>query len=207
MRKLALTLLLAASLPAFAISQADTQASKKLETDIKACADANCKEKALKDALDSGLPIEVALETALSNNVTVEVALAIAIVASKDSNTSTRKAQAKAIEAVTQAVVKSDGAAIPTSDSIAKVIVAAKNAKIPTSIINSTISNTKINGQAIPIETALTANNTANEIILTQQALANSEAPGAGPENLSLVIPSIAVEPLNACGISPNKPC
>jgi len=208
MRKLALTLLLAASLPAVAATKAETQASLKLTADIKTCAaDAGCKEKALKEALDANVISDAAvLETALSNNVTVEVVLKAAVAAGKGS---TSDAQAKAIEAVTKAVVKTDGSATSTSDSVAKVIAAAKTAKIPATIVNKTITNTKINGKTIPAKTIAAAKETAKEIVIAQKATPTLDPTAAGPEVTTpeVVPPAVVVPPVNSCGVSPNKPC
>ncbi len=75
MRKLALTLLLAASLPAFAATDAATQTT--LTTALEMCAAASCKQDALEAALESGLSVKAVLDIALKTSSAVD---AVAIV-------------------------------------------------------------------------------------------------------------------------------
>ncbi len=78
MRKLALTLLLAASLPAFASTATDEAAQVKLTSALAACAaKASCKQEALEAALESGLSVKAVLDTALKTSSDVD---AVAIV-------------------------------------------------------------------------------------------------------------------------------
>jgi len=193
MRKLALTLLLAVSLPAFSAAQVETLAQKELTAAIAACDNASCEATALETALLSGLSIDLAMTAVVKASIKPGVTEA--------------QAQAKAIEALTKATIKTDTGS--ATDSIAKVMAAAKLADIPQDIITNTVTNTvaKIPNVTVTTEQIAQAETDAIEIakvIVDQQ---NGEATGAGETKTPVELVVGTEVNLNQCGVSPNKPC
>jgi len=78
MRKLISVAILAAALPNLAFAEEKTQAQTDLEAAIAACADAACKDDALKQALIDGMDLTLAIDSALVAGMDAEKARAVA---------------------------------------------------------------------------------------------------------------------------------
>ena len=69
MRKLLSIAVLAAALPNMAFAEGETSPAAALEAKITACADASCKEDAIKAALDAGMDINAVVTAAVQAGV------------------------------------------------------------------------------------------------------------------------------------------
>jgi len=181
MRKLALTLLLAASLPAFATTATDEAAQIKLTSALAACAaKASCKQEALEAALESGLSVKAVLDTALKTSSDVD---AVAIVTKAALNTD--KSVASVVKAAKQANI-----------SDANIKTAGQKANVKASVITASIVSAK---KEIKTEVTQVAQLDVNTLEAT--------AADAPKKQTTTPVKTTTTPPVNACGISPNKPC
>jgi len=179
MRKLALTLLLAASLPAFATTATDEAAQTKLTSALAACAaKASCKQEALEAALESGLSVKAVLDTALKTSSDVD---AVAIVTK---------------------------AALNTDKSVASVVKAAKQANISDANIKTAGQQANVKASVITASIVSAKKEIKTEAAIAKLDVNKLDAPAAGEiKEAPPTPPKVVVPPVNACGISPNKPC
>jgi len=181
MRKLALTLLLAVSLPTFAATDAVNAATQsKLATALEACAAVSCKQEALEAALKSGLSVKAVLDIALLSSSAVD---AVTIVTKAALNTN--KSVASVVKAAKQANI-----------SDADIQTAGMKANVKASVITASIVSAD---KEIKKEAKLVAQLDPNTLEATA-----ADAPKKQPAKTTVT--KSTPPPVNSCGVSPNKP-